>query len=262
MAARRNIRKGFKMPWQAPRELLSEKMGIMFQAFATIRVSCGPSFTRLPEGVTKRHANLLIKEGWLGKDRATKRYYQIATHKIFKFVEGQERVFIPAEWVRMKDGDAVLYHALVGNYTKVHPTAAAPMQEARKRSKKPHHTRSEHNGGMAHSEVNRLTGMSVGKSSYLRARCMALGLCHFTQRFVPTSHDCAFHGKVMEGDPRHLFDGHSRPMARLTSRYTPIMEVEFSRVGRWRRDKKAGTVGEGDHGMFNFTSGGSKACYF
>jgi len=112
MALKRNIRKGFKLPWQAPQEMLRDGQGKMFQAMALIRISCGPSFTVLPEGVTKRQAHLLVKEGWLGKDKLTKRWYQRATDKTFTFIQGQDRVFIPAEWCRMQDGDAVLYHAM------------------------------------------------------------------------------------------------------------------------------------------------------
>lgn len=242
--------------------MLRDGEGRLFQALALIRIACGPSFMTLPEGVTKRQANALIKAKWLRKDKVTKRYYQVATDELFTFIQGQDRVFIPAEWGRMKDGDAILYHIMVGNYTKMHNTAAVPKQEGRKSHENtPPHPRSEHLGGQAHSEVKRITGMSLGKSHYLRRRCEALGLGEFTQRFLQTSHDSAFHGKVIEGDRRHLFDGYRRPMARLTSMYTPIMGIEFSHVPHWREDRYKTTRAHTGREIENFCSGETLAQY-
>ena len=260
MARKRNIKKGFEMPWQVALRCLRDRLGDSFRAWAIIKLTCGPSFTRIPEGVTRREINKLVKLKWLRKDNKTKRFYQVATDQLFEFVKGQDAVFFPAEW-KGWDGDAVLYYILAKDYIKVHPTAATPMQEAERQPLKPC---SEHFGGFALSEAKRLTGMSIGKAWNLRQKCTALGLCFFTNRYVSTSHDCAYHGKVIMEDPRHLFDGYRRPMARLTSKLNSVAEVEFrpfrnGRPTRHKADPRSATTG-----IENFSSGagGSKACFF
>ena len=236
-------------------ELLRGNLGDEFQAFARIRMTCGPSFTVLPDGVTRRTAMKLVKLMWLRWDKVGKRWYQVRTSDIFEFVKGHDTVFIPEEWSRI-DGSAVLFNILNSVYTKFHPTAAASTQKP-ERTELNH--REGHLGGMALTEAKRITGMSVGKAWTLRKRCESLGLCYFTNRHVSTPHDSAFHGKVIEEDPRHLFDGYRRPMARLTSRFNPLQVVEF-RKPRKRGKLSRHTVVEPT--LCNFCSEGSKACYF
>ena len=261
-SGKRNIRRGFEIPWQVSQDCLRDRLGDEFRALAIIKIECGPSFTVLPEGVTKRQVNKLIKRRWLRKDKKTNRYYQVATDHLFEFIDGQDAVFFPAEW-RGLDGDAVLYYILARDYTKIHPTAAAPMQETPKGATTLN-PRSEHFGGFALTEARRLTGMSVGKAWYLRQRCTELGLCYFEGRYAPTTHDCAFHGKVIMEDKRHLFDGYQRPMARLTSRLHPVAPLEF-RVFRKRKSSRHRANPRSETlGIENFSSGtgGSLACFF
>jgi hypothetical protein len=252
---RRKISKrGFETPWSVAEQLLRSNLGNEFQAFAIVRVTCGPSFTALPSGVSRRLAMKLVKLQWLRWDRIGKRWYQRKTSDIFEFIKGQDTVFIPEEWSRI-DGSAVLFNILNSVYTKFHPTAAASTQKP-ERTELNH--RKGHFGGMALTEVKRITGMSVGKAWTLRRRCEALGLCFFTNRHESTTYDSAFHGKVINEDPRHLFDGYRRPMARLTSKFNPTQVVEFRKPRRGKISRHTVT----EPSISNYCSGNSKACYF
>lgn len=265
MAKRTQI-PGFYIPYdEVPAILGDRKKARMYHAWRVIKCECGPSFTMIPEVLDPRHVAELVTEGWLRQDKKTKRYYQVKSSRTFEFTEGRDEVFMPRRW-NQKDKDAVLFHATNAHFTRIHPAAASKLPEAviewRERASLPTlNPRCEHLGGMAHSRVEKETGISYGKSHYLRIRCAEEGLSFFTSRYRTTRYDTDLEANVY-GHKGHVFNAKWGTLERLTSKFHCIEEVQFRRITH-RKPGKHRVVGScGSKGSIeNYTTGNTLAQY-
>lgn len=258
---RKNItaaRKGVWIPWYVPKTVFEGGLVNEFDLWRTIKCTCGPSFTVIPKGFRRKDMDRLVELGWIRWDALSRRWYQKPTKEVFPFYANTQKVWHPAHWCA-KDCAPVLYNIAVSYLKRVQDPAGTTIRGRRRKVRRLSalNRRSPHLGGVAHSIVTKFLGISTGYSSKLRRGCEANGLCMFTERFRLTAYDCAFHGNVICGDGRHLFDGYCGPWARLASQHvpSPVEVVEFSTCKAMR-----GTGVKRDLRLVsNFVTGGAYA---
>src|SRR6187200_469274 len=183
---RKHIIQGFEIPWQVAAQIFREKKIYQFNAWRRIRLECGPSFMKVPEGIDPRRIKQLLDDAWLRRDGKTGRYYQVPISKIFEFNDGQYKVFHPARWAKI-DCATILFHIVQSYFTKFHGAAATLMQESltlNPRGK-------GHLGGMALTKAMEELDISLGTAHNYRERCVAAGLCKYEKRYKVRKYEAA-----------------------------------------------------------------------
>lgn len=261
MACKRNIRRGFWIPYDVPSRLFRDRLWKEFGYLRTIILTCGPSFSRIPTGLKKSNLQRLVEIGWLKHEKG--QWVQIPLDTIFEFVYGTQKHWHGIELLE-KDVRAVLYKLDQDYQTRNHKIPEAPENQRTEtcggdEKTRQHHRESLHLGGICHTINMKRMRICKGYSSKLRKLCQANGLAAFEERIKPTKWDTAAEGRAGGADG-HLFDTDNGAWCQYTSLYVPIvpaqMRMHVGKVtkGGWRlRQKRDQRL------VSNFVTGGAYA---
>lgn len=251
---KKNSEKGFELPYNAQREVFARKLVKEFDTWRTIKLTCGPSFSKVPEGLTKRQLDKLVKIGWLKHNQG--KWWQVPTEAIFPRIEGTKRHWHPASLLKC-DPRSVLYRMEMDYLFQVQRKAeASPSRRGKSRGgheRTARHVKdSVHNLGLAHSLPMATCHISIGYSYKCRKLCEADGLAFFAQRKLKTKWK-TIHEARLAGCRDYLWDTGDGIFVQASSSYHPV----FHNPMRYR---KRGIGGKKDQReISNFVTGGAYA---
>lgn len=224
------------MSYETPKTIMSSQMWREFDTYRILKLTCGPSFKKIPKGLTKDKINRLVEAGWL--KFAHGRWWQVSIQKLFPMTTGTKKHWHSLDMLQ-KDVRAVLTKLDHDYLTDIHTAPQAPKnpRPVERQGGGDEKTRqldrgSKHINGIAISIFMLRYGCSKGYVSKLRRLCERNGLAMFEERFRVTKWDTAAEGRA-GGAGEHLFDGYGGAWTQLTSEYTPCIPAEMrTHVGR------------------------------
>lgn len=232
---------GFWIPWDAPGKVIGEGLWREFGHLSIIVLTCGPSFAKVPKGLTKKKLQRLVEIGWL--KWAHNRWWQVKRSDIFPRTAGTKRHWHGAELLG-KDARAVLYKMHQDFLQDIQKAPQAKVNQRSARGGRMLNRGSRHNGGNSHSINMRDLKISLGYSAKLRRICECEGLALFKQRVTSTIYDTVFEAKWVYGEKGYFFQTDCGAWEQLASEYVPLVPGRMSvdrgeyKKGGWRKIQK------------------------